>query len=165
MIYVLTGKIRTGKTTALRKWISNRIDVDGLLCPDDHNGKRYFLKIKSKIEFEFEVEFELKNNDIIEIRNFRFLKSAFHKANTFLMSIASKNPKTYIIIDEIGKLELKNDGLHKSAEKLISKFQLDEKHHVILVVRDYLLDAVLEHYAISEYSVIKTEDLAIFDKT
>ena len=48
MIYILTGAIRTGKTTALLNWINNRNDVDGLLCPDNENGKRYFLKVKTK---------------------------------------------------------------------------------------------------------------------
>ncbi|OBX24088.1 MULTISPECIES: nucleoside-triphosphatase [Bizionia] len=159
MIYILTGAIRSGKTTALVNWFKNRQDVDGLLCPDNSVGKRYFFKIQSEVEFELEIGTEVETEKIIQIGNFRFLKSAFDKANTYLMSIASENPKTHIIIDEIGKLELKNDGLHESAEQLISKFQLDEEHHVILVVRDYLLEAVLEHYTISEYSLIKTEDL------
>ncbi len=48
MIYILTGDIRTGKTSALLDWCKNRNDVDGVLCPDDDKGKRYFLNIKSK---------------------------------------------------------------------------------------------------------------------
>ncbi len=47
MIYILSGNIRTGKTTALFEWSENRNDIDGLLCPDDEFGKRYFLKIKT----------------------------------------------------------------------------------------------------------------------
>ncbi|WP_417213445.1 nucleoside-triphosphatase [Bizionia sp.] len=159
MIYILTGAIRSGKTTTLFNWCKNRQDVDGLLCPDNSVGKRFFLKTPSEVEVALEVGTDVETEKIIQIGNFRFLKSAFDKANNYLLTIASNNPNNYIIIDEIGKLELKNDGLHESAEQLISKFQLDEKHHVILVVRDYLLDAVLEHYAISEYSVIKNEDL------
>ena len=58
MIYILTGDIRTGKTTALLEWCKNCDDVDGLLCPDNAEGKRYFLEIKSKNEFELETEFE-----------------------------------------------------------------------------------------------------------
>ena len=45
MIYILTGDIRSRKTTALLHWIEGRKDVDGLLCPDDKTGKRYFLKV------------------------------------------------------------------------------------------------------------------------
>ena len=161
MIYILTGAIRTGKTTALLDWSKNRGDVDGLLCPDNEDGKRYFLKVKSKEEFEFEVEAETE--EIIQIGSFKFLKSAFKKANDYLISIASEARSQYIIMDEIGKLELKNEGLHLSAEKLISKYMLNEKQHLILVVRDYLVEDILKYFTISEYSVLKKEDLTTLE--
>ncbi len=163
MIYILTGAIRTGKTTALFHWINDRNDVDGLLSPDDENGKRYFLKIKSKEKFKLEAEADLETENRIAIGNFQFLKSAFKEANDYLISIASETENRYLIIDEIGKLELKNGGLHRSAEALISKFKNDNAQHVILVVRDYLLDAVLEHYAITEYSLLEKGDIEWFE--
>jgi len=157
MIYIFTGVIRTGKTTALLDWCKSRNDVDGVLCPDNSKGKRYFLEVKSKNEFELETEFETK--DFIEIGNFKFLKSAFEKANTYLLSDASKNESQYLIIDELGKLELKNEGLHLSAEKLIPNYETNENKHLILVVRDYLLDAVLTHYSIEEYRILTKVNL------
>ncbi|MEH1006133.1 nucleoside-triphosphatase [Winogradskyella sp. ECml5-4] len=156
MIYILRGDIRIGKTTALQEWCKNRDDVDGVLCPDNAEGKRYFLEVKSKNEFELETE--LDTEAIIEIGNFKFLKSAFEKANAYLQSVASENESQYLIIDELGKLELKNEGLHASAEKLISNYKSDERQHLILVVRDYLLDAVLKHYAIAKYEILEKID-------
>ena len=69
MIYILTGEIRSGKTTALKTWASDRADVDGLICPDGKNGKRYFLKVKSKEEIELEAESEnhIEFDTVIEI--------------------------------------------------------------------------------------------------
>ncbi|WP_452229736.1 nucleoside-triphosphatase [Lacinutrix sp. MEBiC02404] len=160
MIYILTGAIRSGKTSALLDWSKTRNDVDGLLCPDNEDGKRYFLKVKSKKEFELETESE--SEDVIRIGHFKFLKPAFKEANDYLISIASEAENKYLIIDEIGKLELRNEGLHRSAEALISRFKKDNAHHVIVVVRDYLLDAVLKHYAISEYKILTKEDLETF---
>ena len=157
MIYILTGDIRTGKTTALLGWCKNRDDVDGLLCPDNAEGKRYFLEIKSKNEFEFETDFETEG--IIEIGNFKFLKSGFEKANTYLQSVASENKSQYLIIDELGKLELKKEGLHLSAERLIPNYETNENKHLILVVRDYLLDAVLTHYSIEKYRILTKVNL------
>ncbi|WP_034062405.1 nucleoside-triphosphatase [Lacinutrix jangbogonensis] len=157
MIYILTGAIRTGKTTALLDWSSTRIDVDGLLCPDNEEGKRYFLKVKDKEVFELEVE--SNNEEVIEIGSFKFLKSAFKKAHEFLILIALETKDQYLIIDEIGKLELKNEGLHLSSEKLIPKHMHNANQHLILVVRDYLLEDVLKHYAISEYKIINKEAL------
>ena len=157
MIYILTGAIRSGKTTALLSWSKNRKDVDGLLCPDDANGKRYFLKLKNKTIFKLEAEAETEA--IVAIGSFKFLKSAFNEANDYLNLEASKTEPKYLIIDEIGKLELKNEGVHVSTEALISQFKSIGNTHLILVVRDYLLDAVLEHYDITECSILTTSDL------
>ncbi|MBD3864041.1 nucleoside-triphosphatase [Olleya marilimosa] len=157
MIYILTGAIRSGKTTALLQWSKSRNDVDGLLCPDDANGKRYFLKLKNKTIFKLEAEAETEA--IVTIGNFKFLRSAFNEANDYLILEASKSEPKYLIIDEIGKLELKNEGLHVSTQALISQFRSNDNTHLILVVRDYLLDAVLEHYGITECSILTTKDL------
>ncbi|MFQ3238584.1 MAG: nucleoside-triphosphatase [Olleya marilimosa] len=157
MIYILMGAIRSGKTTALLHWSKSRNDVDGLLCPDDANGKRYFLKLKNNTIFKLEAEAETEA--IVTIGNFKFLRSAFNEANGYLILEASKTEPKYLIIDEIGKLELKNEGLHVSTKALISQFKSNDNTHLILVVRDYLLDAVLEHYGITECSILTTKDL------
>jgi nucleoside-triphosphatase THEP1 len=161
MIYILTGAINTGKTTALLDWSKTRNDVDGLLSPDNEAGKRYFLKIKAKIEFALELELEVETEglELVAIGNFKFLKSAFIKANDFLISIASETKNKYLIIDEIGKLELKNEGLHRAAEKIIPEYEFNKSEHLILVVRDYLLEDVLVQYDISQYLILKKEDL------
>ena len=163
MIYILTGEIRSGKTTALQHWCNSRQDVDGLLCPDTDTGKRCFMKIQSGDEFELEVETKNETADIIEIGNYTFLKSAFQKANAYLLSLTSKTTHRYLIVDELGKLELHNNGLHDAAKVLISNYMLDEHQHVILVVRDYLLDAVVAHYQISDYSLLKKADLELLE--
>ncbi|WP_431133860.1 nucleoside-triphosphatase [Psychroserpens mesophilus] len=157
MIYILTGAIRTGKTTALLNWINNRNDVNGLLCPDNDSGTRYFLKVKSNETFDFEVE--NNHEGVINIGNFKFLKSAFKKANNDLLSMASEKKTNYLIIDELGKLELKNEGLHYSVKILMPTYINNDTHHLIVVVREYLLKDILQHYAISKYSILKKEDL------
>jgi len=158
MIYILTGDIRTGKTTALLNWIKGRNDIDGLLCPDGNDGKRYFLKVKSKEEFELEVEFESEKT--ITIGSFHFLKSAFEKGNQFLIELSTKTKSQYLIVDELGKLELKNEGLHNAALKLIPDFMFNDDTHLILVVRASLLEEIINHYHIKEYTIISIEDLA-----
>jgi nucleoside-triphosphatase THEP1 len=158
MIYILTGDIRTGKTTVLLNWAKKRNDVDGLLCPDNENGKRYFLKVKSQKEIELEVE--LESEETITIGPFHFLKPAFKEANDYLLEANKRRDFKYLIIDEIGKLELKDEGLHNVAKVLIPDFMFNDTRHLVLVVRESLLDAVLKHYAISEYSILKKEDLS-----
>lgn len=159
MIYILTGAIRTGKTTALLNWIKGRNDVDGLLCPDGENGKRYFLKIYSKEQFEFEDESESEKT--ITIGPFHFLKSAFEKGNQFLIELSTKTKNQYLVVDELGKLELKDKGLHDAAIKLIPEYMFNDEKHLILVVRASLLEAVLNHYQIKAYTLLTKEDLAL----
>lgn len=162
MIYILTGPIRAGKTTALLNWIKDRNDVDGLLCPDNEMGKRYFLKVASKktLVLEIPTEDTIKAEDTTFIGPFKFFKSAFQKANDFLLHSNEEGDFPYVIIDELGKLELKNEGLHASAKTLTPQYVKNESLHLILVVRDYLLDAIVAHYNISEYQLLKKEDLA-----
>lgn len=158
MIYILTGAIRSGKTSALLQWTHNKTDVDGLLCPDGPSGKRYVLNVGSKEEFALEVDHG-DSDDLVEIGPFQFLRSAFTKANNFLCSFTSEKEPRYLIIDELGKLELKNQGLHNAAETLIPKFMLNDTQHLILVVREYLVAEIIDHYHISEYHILRKEDL------
>ena len=157
MIYILTDDIRTGKTSALLNWVKNRNDVDGLLCPDGNDRKRYFLKVKSKKEIELEVEFESEKT--ITIGPFHFLETAFEKANEFLIALNTKTKSQYLIIDELGKLELKDKGLHDSAIKLIPDYMFNDNKHLIIVVRTSLLDEIINHYQINEYTLISIDDL------
>ncbi|WP_299338762.1 nucleoside-triphosphatase [uncultured Psychroserpens sp.] len=159
MIYIVTGDIRSGKTSALLDWISNKENVDGVLCPDDVSGKRYFLKVKSKEIFPLEVESGIENKDIVEVGPFKFLNSAFDKANEFLKSLTSEMNNTFLIIDELGKLELKGLGLHSAAEVLIPKYMSSNKQHAILVVRTSLLQSIIEHYDIKYYKLINKDNL------
>lgn len=159
MIYILTGDIRTGKTTALLDWCKSRNDVNGVLCPDDENGLRYFLNIKSKDTYPLAANSDTEENNIISIGPFQFLKSSFQNANDYLLQSNDQRDYLYLVIDELGKLELKNIGLHDSARSIVNQHENSKSHHLILVVRESLLNDIIEHYSISEYSVLKKEDL------
>jgi nucleoside-triphosphatase THEP1 len=159
MIYILTGAIRTGKTTALLDWSENRNDVDGVLCPDNEKGKRYFLNIKSKTNYPLAAHSDTEEDDIILIGPFQFLKSSFQKANDYLIQSIDQSDYLYLVVDELGKLELKNSALQQSAKNIISPHENSKSHHLILVVRDSLLNEIIAHYDISKYSVLRKEDL------
>ncbi len=159
MIYILTGNIRSGKTTALLEWSQNRKDVDGILCPDDFNGKRYFLKIKYEEKFMMEVEEEIEERTI-SIGNFKFLKSSFETANEYLLTSNDKRNFKYLVIDELGKLELQNKGLHNAAEKIIKELETNSDLHLIMVIRSSLLCEMIVHYHIQKYELISLDDLS-----
>ncbi len=159
MIYILTGAIRSGKTSALLEWCCNRNDVDGVLCPDDENGKRYFLNIIAEETYILELDAKTESDKIVSIGFFHFLKKAFDKANEYLVNLKEKTDYSYLIIDELGKLELQNRGLHVAAKTQIPHYIKNENIHLILVIRESLMDEVISHYKITKYSVIKKEEL------
>lgn len=159
MIYLLTGSIRSGKTTALLRWAAGRPDTDGVLCPDNEKGKRYFLELRTRKRFPVEAGETHTPQECMSVGRFRFLKNAFTQANRYLIGAAQKQEYTYLIIDELGKLELKNTGLHEAAKELIPRHASVAAPHLILVVREYLVEEMLEHYEITCFRLLRVEDM------
>jgi nucleoside-triphosphatase THEP1 len=159
LIFILTGPIRSGKTSALSDWILGREGVDGLLSPDNEHGQRYFYAIKAHASFPFEAD-SSTTESIIAIGRFHFLKTALDRANKYLLGCKNSEKLSYLILDELGKLELKNEGLHEAAKELIPQFQNSTHSHLILVIRDSLLEALIQKYEISHYTVIYKEQLS-----
>ncbi|MCW5519616.1 hypothetical protein J1N09_07190 [Aureitalea sp. L0-47] len=159
MIYILSGDIETGKSTALLDWAKDRQDCYGILSPGNAPGERYFLDISNKREFRMEAG--SGEEDAIEVGRFRFLRSAFSKANAILKK-ATDISEGIIIIDELGKLELRDEGLFESAKLAVKKATENEMIDLILVVRTSLLDQVVSKYGIDKYTLISKEYLKDF---
>lgn len=151
-ISIVTGKIQSGKTTGLFKFINTKESVDGILCPIVNN-KRVLYHISSKTMKTFEVS--KSGEGTISIGKYIFLQKSFDWANEKLLNGFSANPK-YLIIDEIGKLELKGEGLYKSLVKIL-ELSNNSNTQLILVIRDYLLDEALKILSIpsEQYSILK----------
>lgn len=148
-VYILTGNIQTGKTTALLNWCKNRTDVSGIATPVI-NGKRFFLNIATANTFKMEAaKTEL---DTLNIGRFRFSKEGFHTANTILQQ---QNNSKYIVVDEIGPLELKQQGLYPSVQFLLA----ENKNNLILVVREKLVTAVIDFFQLQQPILLNTNSL------
>lgn len=150
-IYILTGEIQTGKTTALELWLSGRKNSGGILCPVI-GGKRYLESVSSGEKQLLETD----NDDAHIIGRYKFSKEIFKWAQTELMSTL-KNDNEWIIIDEIGPLELEEKGLEPAAGNIIRSET--ENCKLLLVVRDKLLHEVIAHYGISNAVIINKEEL------
>lgn len=148
-IYILTGNIKTGKTTALLNWCKNRTDVSGIATPVI-NGKRFFVNIATADTFKMEAdETEV---DTLNIGRFRFSKEAFHTANTILQQLSNCK---YVVIDEIGPLELQQQGLYASVQFLLA----GKKNSLILIVREKLVDAVIDFFQLLQPTILNTNSL------
>ena len=119
--------------------------VGGFICPD-LEGLRHFYAIEEKKLYSFQVAEEIPGKTV-RIGRFHFLLSTFKKAKK-LMKQAMLQHYDYVVIDELGKLEIeRNEGLEPVLSQLIAHYQQESSEgNLILVVRDYLVNAVTEHY-------------------
>jgi len=139
-IKIFTGKIHSGKTTKLFNYINSLNSVDGILAPIV-NDKRMLFHISSKTMKEFEVD--SGNLNTINIGQYYFLEKSFIWANEKLIESYLKNPD-WLIIDEIGKLELDNNGWYISVNQLLEK----TNKTIIITVRDIYVEAVIEKFVV-----------------
>jgi len=150
MIYILSGPIQTGKTTSLVKWSAGRSDVFGILTPVI-NGKRFFMDAHSGKQFEMEakdVEVE-----VVSIGRFKFSRKAFEEASQILDHSISKG---WLVIDEIGHVELNKQGFYEVLNKVLK----NHSSHLLLVVREGLVEKVTELFELNRYEVISKDQLA-----
>ena len=159
MIYLLSGEIESGKSVALLDWAKARNDVYGVLTPRGDNAERFILDVQTKEVFRMEAD--PWEEDVIEVGRYVFLKSAFSKANAILEKAIETSAKGYVIVDELGKLELRSEGLDTSARKVIEMTRKNDELHSILIIRTSLLSEILKKYEITNYTLISRENLPV----
>jgi nucleoside-triphosphatase THEP1 len=126
-IYILSAPIHSGKTTSLVKWSDQRTDVYGILTPDV-NGKRIFMNAHSRQLFLMEAK--EGETETLPVGRFSFSKTNFDKAIQIIRDSIDK--KGWLVIDEIGPLELRGEGFSKVLKEVLEKRQ----HNTLLVIRE-----------------------------
>jgi nucleoside-triphosphatase THEP1/ABC-type thiamin/hydroxymethylpyrimidine transport system permease subunit len=126
-VYILSAPIQSGKTTSLINWSANRNDVYGILTPVV-NGKRVFMNVNTKERFPMEAK--EGEREILTVGRFAFSKNNFERAIQIIRDDISKNG--WLIIDEIGPLELAGQGFHDVLLETLRSFN----GKLLLVVRD-----------------------------
>ena len=126
-LYILTAPIQSGKTSSLVKWSESRKDVYGILTPDV-DGKRIFMNAHTRQLFLMEAkEGEMET---FTVGKFIFGKTNFDRAIQIIQDGMDK--PGWLVIDEIGPLELKGEGFSNVLKEVLAK----RKHTILLVVRD-----------------------------
>ena len=152
-IYILTGPIRSGKTSALLRWIAEQKSIGGILTPDI-NGDRVFQILPGNLILPMLANLE---EETMEVGRFRFSKNSFQKAiQSIYRSLEEK--KDWIVIDEIGPLELRGEGFADVLHDMIRNKERDYK--ILLVVREGLVEKVMDYFMmdISKVEMVGKED-------
>jgi len=143
-VYILTGEIKSGKTTRLQKWAANN-NADGILAPVIE-GKRHLVRIKSGESKLLEYTGEDKTIELTKIGNYNFLTSVFEWGGKEMCDSFLGKPE-WLIVDEIGPLELRGEGLEPEMNKIMDDSG-QTGMNIILVVRKSLVENVIEHYGL-----------------
>lgn len=151
-IHILTGEIGSGKTTGLMLWVSSQKNVDGILQPVV-NETRFIYHLGSKTLKQLEVE---SSNDTIKIGKYNFSREVFSWAQNVLVDCMQKK-LDWLIVDEIGPLELEGNGLEPAISKIISERNSFEGN-IVCVVRDTMLEKFVQHYRLEHsYEIFNRE--------
>lgn len=175
-IYVLSGPVQTGKTTRLRAWCDDWLaraptdatysSVDGILAPVV-GGHRHLLHIPTGTMRDLE-DFS-DGAPAVTVRRFTFNAGVFAWArNCLLGAVTPPSPPAdrvrWIIVDEVGPLELSGGGLEPAVSELLRVVGFGRGHtpypggvgdslagspgdslRVVLVIREDLVDDALMH--------------------
>lgn len=150
-VFILTGAIQTGKTTALMKWCERKENVHGILTPVI-DGKRMFIDMTFNEMFLMEaIEGE---TSVVKVGRYVFSGLSFLKAKKAIMQATGSS---YLIIDEVGPLELKQEGLFDAVLRALQS----QTSPIILVVREGLVDNVIERFNIHDPTIITKTTLEL----
>jgi nucleoside-triphosphatase THEP1 len=159
-IVIFSRSIRSGKTTELQHWLIAQKKVAGILMPDI-NGSRKIWDIDTQNVFDIECINPQNNTEsLINIGRFYFYTHAFEQANKILLLALLSKP-CWLVIDEVGKLELADNGFYDALQQIIAVYQQPNVvGKLLLVVRDSLLEAVVQKFNLlqTSYIVVNTLD-------
>jgi nucleoside-triphosphatase THEP1 len=150
-IFILSNPIKSGKTTRLMEWTASKTNCEGILMPDV-NGHRKMFDVGEKEYFDAECSLPNDSNEpLVKVGKYHFYQSAFDKANSIILD-AANSFASWIIVDEVGSLELSEMGFYQSVSKLIALKNANKLNaKVLLVVRSSLLKDVVNFFEIESY--------------
>jgi len=142
--------IQSGKSEALLDWIQNK-EAAGFLTPTIC-GRKMLYDVADRRYHPYELEKKAANS--ISIGKFIIDDRAFVLADVIVEENFEKE-WDWIVIDEIGKLELQGCGHHLLFEKLLDHAMAN----ILVVVRSELLREIISKYGLHEAPVISVADL------
>ena len=146
-ISILTGPVHSGKTTFLQKFIAEKKYVAGIISPV-MNDTRFFQNILTEEIQSMETSSE--DPAALHIGKFYFSQTAFDWAINVIEN-ATTNQADIIIIDEIGPLELQDNGFAKLLKNILLKDNFDGE--LILVIRDKILEEVILFFNLNKEKI------------
>jgi nucleoside-triphosphatase THEP1 len=157
-IFIITGSVGEGKTTQIQQIVetlkNQSISIGGILSPRiTENGNTTGYDIVD-ITTNERVAFLRKTGDkgLPKIGSYSILSEGIHKGCHALKN--SKNTCQVVVIDEVGRLELNNEGWADHIQDLLNS----TKSHLILSVRDRFMEEVIDKWYLTDYTILDVSD-------
>ena len=129
----VTGEVQSGKTTALAARIAANPDTYcGLLAPVDARGDRWLRDVVSGERRRLTCAADAR--DAVAVGRFHFSGEVFAWGREVLERHCVAHPGRTLVIDELGKLELRGEGLAPACWRVIGE-RLASGGRVVAVVR------------------------------
>jgi len=158
-VFILTGSIGQGKTTFIQKIVENFQSkgtvVGGIYSPRVMQGETTIGYDIIDINTN-EREIFLRQNTAeknMKIGRFNINLQGLQKGIKTLKSSMDSNTQI-VIIDEVGKLELDNNGWASGIDELIKRKQ----NHLLLVIRDRYIEQIIDKWEINNYQVFDIKE-------
>ncbi len=157
-IIIFTGKIKSGKSTALLDFAAQNPEVCGVI-QIGHNESREFVFLPELKRISM-----IRNDDEkkwIKLGDYDFSQKAFSEAIVKLHECLNGKSKI-VVIDEFGKMEFDGFGFFSITKQAIEKAKIDSEKTFIIVVRESLLEAFLSEFNLNNNvaKVIRELDFA-----
>jgi len=156
-IFIITGSVGEGKTTQIQKIVetlkNQNISTGGILSPRIiKNGITTGYDVVDIMTNERSTFLRKTSNEKLpQIGRYSILPEGIQKGcNALKKSLNNK----VVVIDEVGRLELNNEGW---AENIISLLN-GTKRNLILSVRDKFMEEVIEKWDLKDYTILNVSD-------
>ena len=131
-------------------WVHECHDCGGILTPDIE-GLRHLYNVKTGTTIAWQKPVSDAPDDVL-VGRFVFDSTAFDQAVGWLDDHLKDSPIKCMILDEVGPLELSGKGWDTWLRKALAN---PSEKEFILVVREGLVDKVVDHYELTEYEVVE----------
>lgn len=159
--FIYTAPVQAGKTTSLMNWAEDKPNLGGFLAPDI-DGLRYLYTLNDRELHDFQLKDQVlvhaDPQSVVNIHKFNFSAEAFAMARLRLLEDLRKDYE-WVIIDEVGKLELRGQGLEPAVSQAVREVKAGKaKGKLLMVVRDELVAKVMERYQLWNCRIIRLGD-------
>ncbi len=157
-VFVITGHIGQGKTQFITNLIpllaDHQIPVSGFYCKRLMQNSETIgydlVDLTNQNSFPFLTT--TPNNLLDKIGKYSIIPEALEQAQSIIDNLPQTKHTRLVIIDEVGKLELKGQGWHSIINQIF-----DSKQPLLISVRRDFLNDVLHHWNIENAIIIDVE--------